>query len=73
MRQLSFKYKVPWEHLSSIVSGVVGPLKDEGAEPEIIIQIKVKSDKGINRTTITTKVKETLSQIGAEELEWEEE
>ena len=73
VKQLSFTYKVPWDKLSEVVSGVVTPLKLEGAEPEIIIQVKVKSEKGINKTILPTKVKETLNQIGAEELEWVEE
>jgi len=73
VRQLSFKFKVPWDKLSSVISGVVGPLKAQGADTEIIIQVRAKSDKGIDKTVLSTKVKETLDQIGAESLEWKEE
>lgn len=73
VKQLSFKFKVPWDKLSSVISGVVGPLKAQGADTKIIIQVRAKSDKGIDKTVLSTKVKETLDQIGAESLEWKEE
>ncbi len=73
VKQLSFKFKVPWDKLSSVISGVVGPLKAQGADTEIIIQVRAKNDKGIDKTVLSTKVKETLDQIGAESLEWKEE
>ena len=48
-------------------------MKAQGADTEIIIQVRAKSDKGIDKTVLSTKVKETLDQIGAESLEWKEE
>jgi len=70
--QVAIKAAVPWDKLSSIVTGVIRPLKGAGSDPEIIIEIKAKSSTGFDRTTLDTKVRETLLQLGAEIKEWEE-
>ena len=72
-KNIYFKAKIPWDKLSSIISGVIRPLKDRGSEPEITIEVKASSPDGFDRTTIDNKVKETLQQIQAEIQEWEEE
>lgn len=71
--KVAIKASVPWDKLSSIVTGVIRPLKTSGAEPEITIEIKAETPGGFDRTTLDTKVKETLSQLGARIMQWDEE
>ena len=71
--KLTLRAKIPWDRISSIVSGVIRPLKEKGLPPEITIEVKAESKEGFDRTTLDSKVKETLQQIGAEIEEWEEE
>jgi hypothetical protein len=52
---------------------VIRPLKDKGLPPEIIIEIKAGSEDGFDRTTLDSKVKETLRQIDAKIEDWKEE
>jgi hypothetical protein len=72
VRTVSMRAKVPWDKLSSIISGVILPLKDKGQPPEITIELEAESEDGFDRSTLDTKVKETLSQIGAKIEKWEE-
>ncbi|BAF59044.1 predicted ATPase [Pelotomaculum thermopropionicum SI] len=72
-RKVAIKASVPWDKLSSIVTGVIRPLKTSGAEPEITIEIKAEATGGFDRTTLDSKVKETLTQLGAKVMQWEEE
>ena len=73
IKRVTLRAKVPWDKLSSIITGVIGPLKDKGQAPEITIEIKAETEEKFDRTTLDTKVKETLLQIGAEIEEWKEE
>ncbi|MDI6886240.1 MAG: DUF499 domain-containing protein [archaeon] len=73
IKRVTLRAKVPWDKLSSIITGVIGPLKDKGQPPEITIEIKAETEEQFDRTTLDTKVKETLQQIGAEIEEWKEE
>lgn len=73
VRRLTLKAIVPWDKFSSIIPGVIQPLKNKGSTPEITIEIKADSEEGFDRTTLDAKVKETLQQIGAEIEEWKEE
>ncbi|GFO98196.1 ATPase [groundwater metagenome] len=73
VKMLTFKAKIPWDRLSSLITGVIRPLKEKGLPPEITIEIKAKTEGEFDRTTLDTKVKETLQQIGAEIEEWKEE
>jgi hypothetical protein len=70
--RVAIKAAVPWDKLSHIVTGVIRPLKGAGSDPEIIIEIKAESAAGFDRTTLDSKVKETLQQLGATIIEWEE-
>lgn len=45
----------------------------QGLPPEITIEIEAETEGKFDRTTLDTKVKETLKQIGAEIEEWREE
>lgn len=65
VKQLSMRAKIPWDKLSEIVRGVITPLNNEGATLEITIEIMAKTENEFNRTTLDSKVRETLSQIGA--------
>lgn len=71
-KQLYFRATIPWDKLSSLVTGVIGPLKAKGSPPEITIEIKAESEEGFDRTTLDSKVRETLLQIGAVIKEWNE-
>jgi hypothetical protein len=73
IKRVTLRAKVPWDKLSSLITGVIGPLKDKGRAPEITIEIKAETEEQFDRTTLDTKVKETLQQIGAEVEEWKEE
>ena len=69
---VTLKAKIPWDKISAIISGVILPLKDKGMLPEISIELEAKSTEGFDRTTLDSKVKETLQQIGAKIEKWEE-
>jgi len=69
---LQFKARIPWDKLHSIIAGIITPLKDKGAEPEITLEIKAYASRGLDRTTLDAKIKETLTQIGAKIEEWNE-
>ena len=71
--RLTLRAKIPWDKLSDIVRGVIGPLKEKGLPPEITIEIKAESNEGFDRTTLDNKVKETLNQISAKIENWHEE
>jgi hypothetical protein len=73
IRSVTFRAKVPWDKLSEVTKGVIAPLKDEGLPPEITIEVKANSEEGFKRHTLSSKVKETLLQIGAKIEKWEEE
>ena len=56
---------IPWDKLSDFVRGVVTPLRQDGAELEIMVTLKARTESGIKQTTLEQKVRETLRQIGA--------
>lgn len=70
--KLNIKARVPWDKLSSLVSGVFRPLQQEGAKITLQVEISAESDTGISKDTIDLKVKETLNQIGAEDTKVDE-
>jgi hypothetical protein len=72
-RKVSLRAEIPWDKLSDFVRGVVIPLSTEGAQITLEIKVEAQSEKGINRNTLDSKVKETLNQIGAKILEEKEE
>jgi hypothetical protein len=73
VKRLKIRVIVPWDKLSYVMTGVILPLKYQGNPPKIVIEIEASSDEGFDRTTLNTKVKETLNQIGGTIEEWEEE
>ncbi len=70
VKRLRIVAQVPWENLASIIGGVINPLKDKGTV-NITLEIQAESEEGFDRTTLDSKVRETLQQIGAK-FEWEE-
>jgi len=72
VKRVSIKATVPWDKLSQVVTGVIRPLKACGSDPEIILEIKAATENGFDRTTLDSKVKETLQQLGSNIVEWEE-
>ncbi|MGB9826022.1 MAG: hypothetical protein ACPLRU_05060, partial [Desulfofundulus sp.] len=72
VKRVSIRATVPWDKLSQVVSGVIRPLKASGGEPKIAIEVEAESENGFDRTTLDTKVKETLQQVGAVIAEWKE-
>ncbi len=71
-KKIRIRVRIPWDKLSDTISGVIRPLKNEGAEVQLELEINAESPKGIKKDTIQLKIKETLSQIKAEIIEWEE-
>ncbi|MCM8758132.1 MAG: ATP-binding protein, partial [Candidatus Omnitrophica bacterium] len=71
-KKIRIKAKIPWDKLSDTISGVIRPLKNEGAEIQLELEINAESIKGIKKDTLQLKIKETLNQIKAEIIEWEE-
>lgn len=69
-KNIYFKAQIPWDKFSSIVGGVIRPLKERGAEPQITVEIRASSEEGFDRTTLDNKVKETLQQIQAIIDDW---
>ncbi|MCS6772161.1 MAG: hypothetical protein NZ740_09080, partial [Kiritimatiellae bacterium] len=58
--------QVPWDKLTDVVRGVIGPLRNDGAELEVEVIVTARSPSGgIRESTLNQKVRETLSQIGA--------
>ena len=72
IKSLEISAKVPWEKLSALISGVLSPLKEKDANIQLKINIKALTESGFDRTTLDSRVKETLQQIGAEIEIWQE-
>ncbi|MCX8117754.1 MAG: ATPase, partial [Desulfobacterota bacterium] len=72
VRNLRFRAIIPWDKLSSVINGVIRPLKEKGLPPKIVVEINATSEEGFDRTTLDSKVKETLQQINAQVMEWRE-
>ena len=64
--------KIPWEKLSSIIGGVLASLKEKDANIQLKLEIKAITETGFDRTTLDTRVKETLRQIDADIKIWQE-
>jgi len=73
IKKFTLRTKIPWDKMSSVISGIIRPLKEKGLPPEITIEIKAESVDGFDRTTLDSKVRETLTQINAQIEEWREE
>jgi len=72
VKRVSIRASVPWDKLSQIVAGVIRPLKACGSDPEITLEIKAETEDGFDRTTLDSKVRETLQQLGSHIKEWNE-
>jgi len=73
VQSLDFTATVPWTQLSQLISGVFNPLLQSGdTEMEIKLNVKASSESGFDRTTLDSRVKETLLQIGASIDNWQE-
>jgi len=73
IKRVILRAKIPWDKLSYMITGVIRPLKDKGGKIEITIEVKAETDENFDRTTLDTRVRETLKQIGAEIEDWKEE
>jgi hypothetical protein len=73
VRRLTLRAVIPWDKLSQLISGVIHPLQKGGNPPKITVEIEASSEEGFDRTTLDSKVKETLTQIGGTVEEWKEE
>ncbi|WP_201351339.1 hypothetical protein [Thermus thermophilus] len=58
------KVRLPWNRLSDFLRGVLMPLQREGAEMELQIELRARSQEGIPRATLD-KIRETLDQLQA--------
>ncbi len=63
---LDLTLKLPWNRLSDFLRGVLMPLRQEGAEIELEVRLRARSEGGISQATLEHKVRETLRQLGAE-------
>lgn len=72
IRKVLIKANIPSEHISSIIAGVINPLKAEGGTLDFNVEIIATSEEGFTRPTLDTKVKETLHQI-SRVFDWLEE
>jgi len=73
IRRVRLRAEVPWDKLSSVISGVILPLNSEAESIKITLEIESFSSSGFDANTLEIKVKETLQQIGADIKEWVEE
>ncbi|MCG0276507.1 MAG: DUF499 domain-containing protein [Thermosediminibacteraceae bacterium] len=72
VKQLNIKATVPWDKMAQVIAGVIRPLVTGDSVLDITLQIKAQSEIGFDRTTLDSKVKETLQQIGSNIIEWDE-
>jgi hypothetical protein len=72
IKSLVITTKIPWENLSSIIGSVLAPLKEKDANIQLKLEIKAITETGFDRTTLDSRIKETLQQIGAEIEIWQE-
>jgi len=71
-KSLVVSAKIPWEKLSSVISGVLAPLKEKDGSIQLKLEIKALTETGFDRTTLDSRVKETLRQIDADIEIWQE-
>ena len=69
LRKVTIDVEIPWDRLSDLIRGVFMPLNREGANISLRMKIEAESEKGIDKDTLDSKVKETLRQIGARIIE----
>ncbi len=69
VRDYALKVRLPWNRLSDFLRGVLIPLQGEGAEIELLIDLRARSPRGISQATLENRVRETLKQLGGEVLE----
>jgi len=72
IKSLVISTKIPWEKLSSVIGGVLAPLKERDGTIQLKLEVKAITETGFDRTTLDSRVKETLQQIGAEIEIWQE-
>jgi len=65
LQRIMIEAEIPWDRLSDLVGGVLGPLNCEGAEISLKIKIEASSEKGISKDTFESEVMKTLRKIGA--------
>jgi hypothetical protein len=63
-RHIVITVEAPDGRLSEISRGVIKPLKDEGADVKVTVNVEAKGE--ISDQTLRMKVKETLQQLGTE-------
>lgn len=72
VKKVNFKAKVDFNKLSNLVRGVFVPLKTGESNITITIEVSAESKQGYDRTTLDSKVKETLKQLDSEIIDWSE-
>jgi hypothetical protein len=73
IKKITVQVIVPWDTLSALIRGVIGPLQDKGQVSDISVGLEATSEDGFDRRTLESKVKETLQQIHAKIEQWTEE
>lgn len=72
VKKISFKAEVDFNRMSNIIRGVFAPLQAGESKIQITIEVTAESKDGYDRTTLDSKVKETLKQLNSEILQWDE-
>jgi predicted AAA+ superfamily ATPase len=67
-QEYTLRARIPWDKVSAIVGGVIGPLRQAGSDLTVILELRARSDTGIGPEVLELKVRETLRQIGADIL-----
>lgn len=73
--RLKLRAKVQWDKLTDFLRGVILPLQKDGAEIHMEVSLEATTRAGdvIKQETVDHKVRETLTQIGAEIIQLETE
>ncbi len=68
IRRIELTAKIPLDKVSVVVSGVLVPLQEKGAQISLEMKLEAKFDKGISRETLNL-IKEALNKINAKIIE----
>ncbi len=70
--RVRLRVELPWDKVSDFYRGVIMPLKGDNADIRLQVYLEAVSPEGnIRQATLDQKVRETLSQLGAQVLEEE--
>lgn len=71
-REYHLRVRVPWDKVSAVVGGLIGPLQQAGCKLTVILDVTARSEAGVRQDVLDLKVRETVKQIGAQVLDEEQ-